>query len=71
MKSDTLWQVAHGKGTGAFALGEEASIGQGVLMEVMMTSVLVVSVLVAAVELSSITAAFTVGFSVVVGILAG
>lgn len=64
-------QVANGSPTGAFALGQGVSAGQGVLMEIMMSILLVFAVLQSAVDLGSPVAAFAIGFSIVIDILIG
>jgi len=63
-------QVANGDATGAFALGMGVSVGQGVLMECITSILLTMAVLMAAVELSSVNAAFAIGFAILIDILA-
>nr|CAB3222689.1 aquaporin-8 [Phallusia mammillata] len=65
-----LSYVANGAASGEFALGKDVSIGQGVLMETMLTALLTIAVLLAAVELSTPNAAFAIGFSILIDILA-
>ncbi|XP_078493009.1 aquaporin-8 isoform X1 [Ciona intestinalis] len=56
---------------GEFGLGAGVTVGQGVLMEVVLSALLTLAVLLAAVELSSVNAAFAIGFSILIDILAG
>lgn len=46
-------------------------MGQGVLMEVILTAMLTLSVVLAAVELNADLAALAIGFSILIDILAG
>lgn len=66
-----IFQVALASSSGAFALGEGVSVGRGVLTETMMSILLVFAVLQSAVDLGSPTAAFAIGFSIIVGVLIG
>uniref|UniRef100_H2ZKI3 Uncharacterized protein n=1 Tax=Ciona savignyi TaxID=51511 RepID=H2ZKI3_CIOSA len=66
-----LAYVSSGGAFGQFGLGAGVGVGQGVLMEVVLTSLLTLSVLLAAVELNSTNAAFAIGFSILIDILAG
>ena len=56
---------------GQFDLGAEVDIGQGLVMEIMLTTFLVLVVLMAAVELSAVHAAFAIGFAILIDIMAG
>ena len=49
----------------------DVTIGQGLLMEVLLTAFLTMSVLMAAVELDAVHAAFAIGFTILIDILAG
>ncbi|XP_076818644.1 aquaporin-8-like [Clavelina lepadiformis] len=66
-----LAYATNGGASGAFALGAGVSVGQGILMEVILTAMLTLSVVLAAVELNADLAALAIGFSILIDILAG
>lgn len=62
--------VANGEANGSFAIGAGASVGQALLMEIMISCFLTSTVLMAAVELQLPHAPFPIGLTIWIGIMA-